>query len=422
MLEEIVVGLFLGILIGVEREYHKKDIGVGIRTNAFISLLGVISTYFAITYDIFYIVVVSLIAVCAYSVFLFWYRVKEEFRKKKRINRRHSIHQTHVGLTTSVTTVLVFFVGAMSGLQLYKEAVIVAITIFILLFMKRKLVYQIKHLTEEEILNAIEFAILAFVIYPFIPQTPIPWLFNISIKQVWEVVILVSVLYFIGFLAIRKFGETRGLIVAGIFGGLYASGETSMAFISLFKKDKKLPLFLMAIIVALTIMLFRNFLIGFILSQNIEILLPFFKYMVALTFYTIFVFFVLSRKIKPSKKKINIKSPFAIKPALIFGFVFLLILIVSNVAVAYLGSSAILAVSLFGGFVNSAGAVASAALMFFAGTISLEIFSRAIILASIGAMSSVVLFALFYKEIELAKNLLIYVVGVILLYAVLVLV
>ena len=421
MLEQIVVGLFLGILIGVEREYHKKDIGLGVRTSAFISLLGTLSTYFGITYNIFYIVIVSLIAVFSYSIFLFWYRVNEEFIKKKRINRRHSIHQTHVGLTTSVTTVLIFFIGAMCGLQLYKEAVIVAITVFILLFMKRKLVYQIKHLTEEEILNAIEFAILAFVIYPFIPQTPIPWLFNISIKQVWEVVILVSVLYFIGFLAIRKFGETKGLIMAGFFGGLYTSWGTSAAFISLYKKDKKLHIFLMAIIVALTVMLFRNFLIGFILSQSIDVLIPFFKYLMVLIFYTLFIFFVLLRKIKPSKKKIDIKSPFAIKPALLFGIVFFFILLISNIAVSFLGSSAILPVSLFSGFVNSAGAVASAALLFFSGSISLEIFSSSIILASVGAMSASVLTALFFREIELAENLLIYVVGVVALFSILVL-
>jgi len=402
MIEQIILSICLGALIGAEREYHKGKFGIGIRTTTFISLLGTLATYFSSIYGIF-VMLITLSFVGGFAISIFWYRAKK---------------YEHVGLTTSIATLLTFFIGSMVGLNLYKEAIAVAIIVFMLLFMKRTLVKRIKHLTDEEIINAIEFAIIAFVIYPFLPEISF---YEISVKEVWEVIILVSIISFIGFLAIRKFGKTTGLILTGIFGGLYTSNATAAALVARFKKDSKtaLNLYAFSIMSAIAVMLFRNFLIASIISQDFSILFPFVKYMVVLIAYLAIVFYILSRKMPKGKKNIDVESPFAIKPALVFGLVFLAILTVSKLAVFYLGAESLLPVSLLGGMVNSAGTVASASLLFLDGSISFTLFSFSIILASIGSMINAVIVSFAFREPKLAKHLSLYILGVILTFMIL---
>src|SRR3990172_9579929 len=148
LLLKILLSIFFGAFIGLEREYHKSKAGIGVRTNSFVCLFGTLATFFTITYNSPLFLFLGIALVGGLAISLFWFRMRTE---------------KHPGLTTSVALILSFFIGAMVTLEFFREAIALSVIIFILLFTKRTLVGKIRHLTEEEILNAVEFAIIAFV-------------------------------------------------------------------------------------------------------------------------------------------------------------------------------------------------------------------------------------------------------------------
>src|SRR3989338_5044886 len=122
LLLQIGLSVILGSLIGIEREYHKGKIGIGVRTTALVALLGTLSAYFSILYKTPMFVAIGSIIAGAFAVQIFWYRVKEQ---------RH-----HIGLTTSAALILTYFIGAMIPVGMIKESIAVSIILFILLFSK----------------------------------------------------------------------------------------------------------------------------------------------------------------------------------------------------------------------------------------------------------------------------------------------
>lgn len=395
LLEKILLSIALGAFIGLERERHKGHVGIGIRTSAFICLLGMLATYFSLLYGMF-IILSAFVVVSIFSIFLFWYRVKEQ---------RH-----HVGLTTSTVMMIIFFIGVMTAIDLTKESIIISIILFAMLFFKSKIKHKIKHISDDEIIDALEFAILAFVIYPFIPDGEY---FYVNLKMIWEVVIVVSLISFLGFLAIRKFGSKRGVLLSSLLGGVIASGATAITLINEYKKNRKLvKLFVVAIMISMTVMLLRNFLIAFLISHDISTVMLFLKYITVTLLFLGFVLYFLIRDIPNDRKsEIRVESPFAIKPALYFGLVSAIILIIGNVAMNYLGTNALLPIAIIGGFVNSASTAAMSAVLFLNGSIAVATFTQMIVLACIGSMLNDIAFALFFKEKKLAASLTKYVLA-----------
>jgi uncharacterized membrane protein (DUF4010 family) len=403
LLAKILLALLLGAFIGTEREYHKKGVGLGLRTTTLISLIGMLSTYFSGLLGTPLIMFFSLLAICAFALSIFWYRVKE--------------NEHHIGLTSSATVILTFFVGAMVTMELYIESIALSIAVFILLFSKKFFIYEIKHLSREEILSAIQFAILAFVIFPFIPDQEY---FMINFKVVWEVVILVSAISFVGFVAMRKFGEKKGAIITSLFGGLVNSSAVVVSMIHRYKVNKKaLNLFVFASLISLMMMLFRNFLIGLVVTNNYQLVLPeVMKYIIIVLFYFSFIFYFFIKKISKIKsRKVESESPFAIKPAIYFGILFTIILFISKVALGYFGTDVILIISLIGGLISSSGVAASSAVLFAGGALNLNLFLDAIVVGSIGAMAGDAITAYVFKEPKFGIKILKYVAALMIILA-----
>jgi uncharacterized membrane protein (DUF4010 family) len=79
----------------------------------------------------------------------------------------------------------------------------------------------------------------------------------------------------------------------------------------------------------------------------------------------------------------GLSSPFSLKAALQFGFVFLVLDVAGTLAQRYLGQAGFYAVSIVGGLVSSASAVASAGTLASHGKLSLAIAANGAVLASL---------------------------------------
>src|SRR3989344_6051989 len=364
LLYKILLSIVLGAFIGLEREYHKGRPGSGVRTAAFICLFGMLSTFFALTYGSPLILAMGIGIASALAVSLFWYKTRT---------------QAHTGLTTSITIILTYFIGSMVALEFYREAIATSVIIFLLLFSKNRLVGNIRHLSEKEILNAVEFAILAFVIYPFLPDYV---LLGVNIREAWGVVI---------------------------------------SNIQNYKKNKKLlNLFAFSSLLAFVMMTVRNMVAASLFTEQAGTLLLFASLISVSVIYLLFAFYFL-RKFPKKNFKRDFQSPFAIKPALYFGLIFFLTLAFSRMAVSF-APAAVIPISVLGGLGSGYAVAASLALLFSQGAISSSVFVVSIVLASIAGMLGDIATIYFFRQSKLAKKVLAFTAGFALLLIVVMLI
>jgi uncharacterized membrane protein (DUF4010 family) len=84
-------------------------------------------------------------------------------------------------------------------------AAALSIVTTLILIIKHKLIGWTRKLTNEEIISAIKFGIIAFIIFPLLPNKFIdPWNL-INPYKVWYVIILISTIYFITYIMMKEF-------------------------------------------------------------------------------------------------------------------------------------------------------------------------------------------------------------------------
>src|SRR2546422_4758489 len=70
---------------------------------------------------------------------------------------------------------------------------------------------------------ALELAVITVIVLPLLPDRGYgPWQV-LNPREIWIVVVLVSALSFVGFVAMRVLGPGRGMVITGAVGGLVSS-------------------------------------------------------------------------------------------------------------------------------------------------------------------------------------------------------
>lgn len=388
---QLILSLILGGFIGLEREYHKHEHSIGIRTTAFITLFGTLTSYYTSNFSNIYLIILAFLTIAIFAIALFWYRVEKD---------------KHVGLTSSITALIAFFIGVMINTGLEKEAVVLSVIVFAMLFTKKEITHKIKQLTDKEIINAVEFAILAFVIFPFVPDKTY---FFINIKEAWQIVVLISFISFIGFVLMRYFGRTKGTLLMSFFGAIVSTTAVIVSLIHRHKEKRNLPkLIVSSMWIASSVLIIRNMIFAFTLAQDPYLFQSIIKFTVIIIIYFVIMYKLFIKKINKDNKPIRSDSPFAIKPALILGVIFAAIVILSKLSIQHFGSNAFLIVSFLGGMASGMATAATSSLLFTSGSISSNTLVNSILIASIGGLIADALTIYLLKEPELTKETLKY--------------
>lgn len=389
LLGKILLSIFLGAFIGTERERHKEKKGAGVRTESFVCLFGALTAFVALQYEMPAAIFAGLFITGAFAVALYWHKAKS--RKQ-------------AGMTTSVAIMLTYFIGVLVSMEFFREAIALSVIIFLLLFSKERMAGKIRQLTEKEILNAVEFAIIAFVIYPFLPDYA---LLGVNIREVWGIVLVVSAVSFAGFLAMRHYGYRKGLLISSFFGSMLSSTAVVASNIRNYKKNKRLlNLFVLSSALAFAVMAIRNMLVASFLAADMAAGMAFAKLIGVSAAYIAFVYFLLRKA--PGKRIVHrLDSPFAIKPALYFGIIFFAILAFSRMAISYFGPAAVIPISIVGGMGSGYAITASLALLFSQGTISASVLAVSVIAASIAGMLADTATVYAFRQARLANKMLI---------------
>lgn len=356
-------------MVGVEREHRSQDheIFAGVRTYSITCITGMLVAVGSELAGpgLVYVATLFFGAICAIITYskIFLYR--------------------RIGVTSPISLFFIFVTGVLVGYDYGLYAIVSSIVVSFLLIQKQPLHHFAGNLTREELYNAVQFLAVAFILYPIAPEKELFGLINL--KTAMLIVILVSLISFLSYVLLRKYGTQRGLCYSGFLGGFVNSEATTAALAGLTKKtDEVIEPVLTGILLCNISMLIRNLGLAFIVDptgQTTFLMLP---PQLVIIFASVAMVFKHNKKICPTGEgsKLKIESPFSLRHAFEFGIAFTVILIVGDFANQIAGTAGIYATAL-GALVSSSGVIVSVTLLAVSGNISYETAANTALLASL---------------------------------------
>ncbi|HEX9564587.1 MAG TPA: MgtC/SapB family protein [Gemmatimonadaceae bacterium] len=340
MIDQIVVRLVVaalaGLAVGLEREWSGHATGplarfAGLRTFFLLGTIGGVSGWLAdsgtLALSAVLLAGATALSVAAYVV------------------AARGGGQTVDG-TTEVAAILVLALGVLAGLGYLELASgIVAVTV-LALSEKERLRELVRRIGAEELRATLQFAVLALVVLPLLPDRSWgPW-GGIHPRNLWIIVLVFSGLNFAGYLARRAVGPERGYGVTGLVGGLISSTAVTFQFSRLSRDDHELAAGLaVGVVGATTVLLPRLLLVSAVLNYEVALaLLPMLA--APLLVGIVLVAFALARRWSQPQDRTDIqetRSPLRLASAIRMAFAFQISLMAIELVSQTLGQYGVLA-------------------------------------------------------------------------------
>lgn len=132
--------------------------------------------------------------------------------------------------TTEVAAFVVMIAAVLSGAGLVQAGSAINALTLLLLVEKKQMHRWVQALDVAEVRAGARFAVMATVILPLLPEGPLGPLGGVRPRLLWALVLFVSGLSFLGYIARRLVGAGRGYAVTGLLGGLVSSTSVTLAF------------------------------------------------------------------------------------------------------------------------------------------------------------------------------------------------
>ncbi len=360
----LALAVGLGLFVGLERERRGKE--AGLRTFAFAALLGGLGGLLGEPYALLGLGLLGILV-----VFLNWATLRAG---------------EGLELTTSAALLVTGFTGVLAGQGHTFTPVSAAVATAALLAWKERLAGFSLGLTERELRSAILLAILAFIVYPILPEAPLdPWGL-VEPRAAWLTVILIAAIGFANYLLLKLYGA-RGVELAGFLGGLVNSTltVTELATRSRETGGHLAEVAYRGVLLSTAAMAIRNAALLAILAAGV---LP--NAVLPLLLILIASLALAQRRrgrgeIGQEAPAVRLESPFSLRSAIRFGVIFLLVQVAGTLAQHALGESGFYAVSIVAGLFSSASGVAAAAALAAHGTITVQVAGLGVVLNSLAS-------------------------------------
>lgn len=143
---------------------------------------------------------------------------------------RKAADEKEFSITGVVAGLLVLVLGALSVLGDYRIAGATGVALAGLLASRELLHSLLKKVTWVEIRSAIVLAAMSAIILPLLPDRVLdPW-GGFNPKEIWKFTVLTAALSYMGYIAVRMAGPSKGLLVTGLTGGVVSSTSVTVAF------------------------------------------------------------------------------------------------------------------------------------------------------------------------------------------------
>src|SRR5690242_244027 len=357
---KLAIALAIGLLVGLEREWSHKDVGV--RTFAITALLGTLTS----------LVSMQLALLCLVGVFILI----------AYMNGRSLLVDRSLEMTTSVALIVTFVLGVLVGLGHLFTPIACAIVMTALLAWKTELQRFAGDLTPQEVRSAVLLGLIGFVIYPLLPNRFIDSWHLFNPRQSWIIVVVVSGLGFLNYVLLRLYSH-RGLYYTAALGGLVNSTAT-VAELSRALPRGQASSMAVALVLLTSVAMF---------IRNLAILAIFMPAAVSIAIWPLAAMAIGAAYFAWRKRDegtapvspLHMSSPVSLRYVLSLAGIFVIMEVLGTIAARYLGKYGFLTLSLLGGTVSSASTTAAAATMAIHGKLSPDVAGVATVFASIAS-------------------------------------
>ncbi|MFN8830567.1 MAG: MgtC/SapB family protein [Labrys sp. (in: a-proteobacteria)] len=220
------LALAIGLLVGLERHWRERDAApgqrtAGLRTYGLSGLLGGVAGLLATSFPPDAAIAGAVIlcgCLAAYAAALIVFK------------RAEAEQDDTFSVTGVVAGLLVFALGATAVMGDPMVAAAAGVTATALLASREVLHGLLRRITWEELRSAIIILVMTFVALPLVPRVPIGPFGGIDVAEIWTLAIMMAVVAYVGYLAVRLFGMRRGLLLGGALGGLASSTAVTLTF------------------------------------------------------------------------------------------------------------------------------------------------------------------------------------------------
>jgi len=352
ILYRMAVALTVGLIVGVERGWHEREVPqgrrvAGLRTFTLIGFAGGLAGIVGLELG----AILSAAMVIAIAGIVLSARLLVASAKD-------------IGATTEVAVVVTFALGAVAGLGHFVPAVAGAVASAFLLGTKPILHGWLRDIEQQELLAGLQLLLISTVILPLLPDQGYGPYQALNPYRMWWMVVLVAGMSFAGYIAVRHFGPRGGILLTGICGGLVSSTATTLALARRAKDvDGRLgPLLAAGITAACTIMLARIVILASVVHPPLigVLIVPFGAALLAGTAATVWLWRSAPAKVA-DVPELAPANPLELRAAVSFGALLAVIMVLARAARATLGATGLYVLAALSGLADTDAITLSAA-------------------------------------------------------------
>ncbi len=363
------VALAVGLLIGVERGWQERSAAEGSRVAGIrtFGLMGLLGGLWALLAERLGDVLLGFAFVAFAGV------VIVAHLRDVRLDR-------DVGITTVIAALVTFALGALAARGEPIIAAACGVLTATLLSLKPLLHHWLEKLEAKELYGALKLLLISVVLLPVLPNESYgPW-GALNPYRIWWFVVLIATISFAGYFAMKIAGTRRGVMLTSLLGGLASSTAVTLSLARL-GRQRDLQCILAAGILAAAGTMFPRILLE-VAIVNPTLLLQLTLPMILMMFasYGTVLWFWRQRRGEESTE-LPLRNPFEIRPALQFGLLLVVIMLLTEALQIWMGEAGIYLLALVSGLADVDAITLSLADMA-RGDLAADVAAQAIVLAA----------------------------------------
>ena len=341
----LCLALALGFVIGLERGWKERDEGegrraAGLRTFSLVGLLGGLFGSLSLEGDRV-LLAAGFVTTSAVLALYMW---------------RESQHEGGFSATTLIAALVTFVLGAAAVLGDMAIAAGAGVATVGLLAYKSQLHGFLARITWAELRSGLLLAAMTFIALPLLPDRALdPW-GALNPHQLWLITILIAAVSFVGYVAVKVAGPSRGLVLAATLGGLISSTVVTLTLAQLARSNTaRIGLLAGSIIAAGAVMMARVLVLAGFVNLSLAAMLAV-PLLAAALFQAIAAFLLIGRDgtmVDGEQAEALVhKNPFLLSQVLRFGGILAIVMLAAGIAKSIYGDSGLWAVAAISGLAD----------------------------------------------------------------------
>ena len=364
---DLGIALGLGLLIGLQKERAESPLA-GLRTFALVALTGGVAALLGEA-TTWWIVVAGLLATVSLMI-----------TGNVVLLRTETVDP---GQTTEAAVVLTYLIGVLTVAGPTAVGVVCGAITAILLHLREELHSWVDRLTDRDVRAVMQFVVISLIILPVLPSETFGPFDVVNPRQVWWMVVLIVGLNLVGYGAYRLLGERAGTLLAGVLGGVVSSTATMVGYARVTRAREGREEVAIAVVWIASGIVFLRILLeigavapGFLPRAAPPIVI------VALTVLAVAAV-TWTRGRDPSAIPIEPDNPTELKPAILFGLIYAVVLVVVAAAEEWAGGTGLYVAAAVSGLTDVDALTLSTSNLVAAGRLEEDLAWRVILTASL---------------------------------------